>query len=699
MVVRKFNYLKQTMLILVVLITSVKAEESIRLDLNKIAESFGLQAYDSLKSLLGQISFDGWLPQLATKKVGKIGARDLFSSVGTATILGQKIDIYLTTTKDPNILGITTIKGQQKALEKAASNGDIVSVALSIPKSFKLGTISTYLSYLDELGLGGAVFVLSREKYQDSKFGEIDVGLNLVGNINFSSGALSMINGWAKRMLNLSLDKGIYVHTVIPHNLKDITLSISIPGSVTYIIKGTASGELPIEVFDINLQINNKGLIGSAFIKPITLAGVTVSGSEGHPGIMMNFTFDLWNIYELSRLLLTFNTQDLAKLTKLTIRGNISLKAPNIGIISGPAIIDLSKEGITADFEASIIKGFLDAKIRAKTDITHLDNWKISGNFNQTALKAFDNLMTKKAKEFLKIATKGINDAKSEVQAAQRKIDGLAEDRRKIERENLENIKKAQEPVQREIDKLNDLKQRLDNAKRRCEEMGKAIKETGKVIGKGIDTTIGAVGDMFGVGSGSKRINMLLDTIRTQDINFLERLLKDPKLDVNSPIWVEPNTGINPLMMAILTNNPIIVKDLLDTKANPEITDKAGKTALMLAVENNAAIEIISTLLNAKANPNIKDKSGKTALMLAVEKNSSIEIVKFLIDHGARTDMGDKNGKTALDFARSRSTNDDNSKAILLLLESKNQQQMSDEAATKAQYEQFKKKWLQKQSV
>jgi len=468
MIIRRFNYLKQMMFILA-LIISIKAEGSIALDLNKIAESLGLQAYDSLKVLLGQISFDGWLPQLTTQKGGRIGTRELFISAGRATILGQKVDIYLTTTKDPKVLGITTIKGQQKALEKAASDGDLVSVALTIPKSFKFGTISTYLSYLDELGFGGAVFVLSREKYQDSKFGEIDKGLNLVGKIDFSSGALSMVNGWAKRMLNLSLDKGIYVHTVIPHNLEDITLSISIPESVTYIIKGIASGELPVEVFDINLEVDNKGLVGSAMLKPITLSGVTVSGSEGHPGVIVNFTFDLWNIYELSRLLLTFKTEDLAKLTKLSIKGNVSVKSPSIGgAISGPATVNLSKEGIAADFNGSIIKGFLNAKIRAKTDITNLDNWKISGNFDQTALKAFDNLMAEKAKEFLRIATKGINDARSEVQAAQRKVDGLADDRRKIERENLENIKKAQEPVQREIDKLNDLKRRLDDATRRC---------------------------------------------------------------------------------------------------------------------------------------------------------------------------------------------------------------------------------------
>lgn len=466
----KRNYLKKMIFIILCSNSFVYAEESSTiLDLNKIAESLGLQTYDSLKGLLGQISFDGWLTKLTSQKTGVPGNGKFFSSSGIANILGQNVDIYLTTTKDPKVLGITALKGQQKALEEAANSGDLISIAFTLPKNFKFGTISTYFSFLDQLGLGGAAFVLSSEEYKDLQFGNIDKGLNLVGSIDFSSGVLSMINGWAKKMLNLSLDKGIHVQTVIPQNLDEMSLSLTIPESVTYPIVGVDSGTLPITVFDINLIINNKGLSGSAFIKPITLAGVTVSGKEADPGIMMNFIFDLWNLYEVSRLLFTFNTEDLAKLTQLTMNGKVSMIAPGIGgTISGPATVLLSKDGITADFKADIIKGFLDVEVQAKTDITHLDNWDVTGNFNQSTLNAFKNLMDEKAKEFLKEATKGIDDAKSKVDSAKRKVEELAAERKKIEQENLENIKKAQGQVQHEIDKLNELKRKLDDAKSRC---------------------------------------------------------------------------------------------------------------------------------------------------------------------------------------------------------------------------------------
>jgi len=464
-IARKSNCLSKIIVMFFLSMSFVKAEEnSVVLDLNKIAESLGLQAYSSLEHLLGQISFDGWLPELTSKKDG-----NFFNSVGSANILGQKVDIYLTTTKDPKALGLAIAKGQQKALEQAAHDGELISIAFTIPKNFKFATISAYFGFLDELGLGGAAFVLSSQQYKDVRFGPIDEGLNLVGTMDFSSGVLSMVNGWSKKMLNLSLDKGINVQTVIPQNLEQMSLSVALPETITYPLEGVQSGTLPIEVFDINLTINSKGLSGSAYLKPITLAGVTVAGKDSNPGILMNFTFDLWNLYEVSRLLFTFNTEDLAKLTKLTMNGLVSMKAPGIGgTISGPAWVLLSKDGIAADFNAEIIKGFLEAEIKAKTAIAHLDNWNITGNFNQKALNAFKNLMAEKAQEFLKKATAGIDDAKSKVDSAKRKVQELGDERKKIEQENLENIRKAEQPVQDQIDKLDALKKKLDDAKRRC---------------------------------------------------------------------------------------------------------------------------------------------------------------------------------------------------------------------------------------
>lgn len=313
------------------------------------------------------------------------------------------------------------------------------------------------------------MFILCGQNYKDANFGNVAKGLTLVATINFASGMLSMINQWTKKMLNISLDKGITVKSLIPENIEQTNLSIKLPGSVTYVVNGIDSGDLPIEIFDINLDINSKGLIGQAYIKPITLSGVTITGPASSPGIAIDFDFDLWNFWQISKLLLTFDTQTLAQLTKLKVTGDISIKAPAIGkILSGPAEINLSKDGIDAKFNTPLIKNFLNLDITAKTDMKNLSDWIISGSVNQTALEAFKNKLNKSAQEFLNKATTEINNAKAKVTEKQKVISDLKVKKNKIEQENLENINRAQANLENKIKDLNNLKSQLEEAKRKC---------------------------------------------------------------------------------------------------------------------------------------------------------------------------------------------------------------------------------------
>lgn len=86
---------------------------------------------------------------------------------------------------------------------------------------------------------------------------------------------------------------------------------------------------------------------------------------------------------------------------------------------------------------------------------------------------------------------------------------------------------------------------------------------------------------------------------------------------------------------------------LLDAKANLNIQDTYGYTALMIAVGNEGSSEkTIEMLLEAKANLDLQDSYGKTALMIATVRNE--KTVEMLIKAKANLDLQDKDGRTAL---------------------------------------------------
>jgi hypothetical protein len=67
---------------------------------------------------------------------------------------------------------------------------------------------------------------------------------------------------------------------------------------------------------------------------------------------------------------------------------------------------------------------------------------------------------------------------------------------------------------------------------------------------------------------------------------------------------------------------------LLLNKANPNLTDINGITALMYAAQFQNE-KMIKLLLDHKANKNIKDKQGKTAFEYAVMTKNELIINQF----------------------------------------------------------------------
>ncbi|XP_043920168.1 ankyrin repeat domain-containing protein 34B [Protopterus annectens] len=97
--------------------------------------------------------------------------------------------------------------------------------------------------------------------------------------------------------------------------------------------------------------------------------------------------------------------------------------------------------------------------------------------------------------------------------------------------------------------------------------------------------------------------------------------------------------GETPLMIACKTryadqqsvSKVKMVKFLLENKADPNIQDKSGKTALMHACLEKAGSEVVSYLLKSGADPSLEDHFGCSALLYAI-KSDDKESLKVLLD-------------------------------------------------------------------
>ncbi|HYJ62911.1 MAG TPA: ankyrin repeat domain-containing protein [Parafilimonas sp.] len=101
----------------------------------------------------------------------------------------------------------------------------------------------------------------------------------------------------------------------------------------------------------------------------------------------------------------------------------------------------------------------------------------------------------------------------------------------------------------------------------------------------------------------------------------------------------------NVLMNAALFASADCMKLLLQNKANPNLKNKYGETALMLCTGD---LDKMKLLLHYGANINDTAFSGNNALMIACIAGSPYTIVKWLIDNGANPKAKRWNAETAL---------------------------------------------------
>lgn len=142
--------------------------------------------------------------------------------------------------------------------------------------------------------------------------------------------------------------------------------------------------------------------------------------------------------------------------------------------------------------------------------------------------------------------------------------------------------------------------------------------------------------------------------------NFLkavrERNGEEATKFLNQPGSVIINTrdranGETALHIAVARRDATWTSFLLQKGSNPNISDKAGMTPLMLAAQLRF-LDGARLLLSQKAKVNAANDRGETALIRAVQLRDS-EMVRFLLENGADADITDTlAGLSARDYAK-----------------------------------------------
>ncbi len=114
--------------------------------------------------------------------------------------------------------------------------------------------------------------------------------------------------------------------------------------------------------------------------------------------------------------------------------------------------------------------------------------------------------------------------------------------------------------------------------------------------------------------------------------NDVIKLLIDNGGDTNIP----DKTGRTPLFEAIVYGKIALMKLLLEKGADINIQDERGNTPLLLTLSSRRKdiAQIVTALLDYYPDLSIADNSGRTAMMIAADNNDG-ESMKLLLEHGA----------------------------------------------------------------
>jgi uncharacterized protein len=143
--------------------------------------------------------------------------------------------------------------------------------------------------------------------------------------------------------------------------------------------------------------------------------------------------------------------------------------------------------------------------------------------------------------------------------------------------------------------------------------------------------------------------NALIEAVQADDRASVAQLVAT-RANVN----IVQDDGSTALAWAAIRSNSEITQLLLKAGANPNLANEQGVGPLYIAI-GNGSVPIARMLLARGANPNLARLDGETPLMLAT-RLGQIEIMKTLLDRGADVNAREKKfGQTALMWAAGHS--------------------------------------------
>jgi ankyrin repeat protein len=116
--------------------------------------------------------------------------------------------------------------------------------------------------------------------------------------------------------------------------------------------------------------------------------------------------------------------------------------------------------------------------------------------------------------------------------------------------------------------------------------------------------------------------------------------------------------GATPLMRASQVPDLALIRELLDSGADPSLAMRNQTTAPMVVLggrggrtvtPDTPAYQAIELMLKKGADVNATNASGETLLHQAIPRGE--DLVKLVVAHGAKLDIKDKSGRTPLDVA------------------------------------------------